>query len=82
VVLIRSDSSISDIALELAQIDLLLKPTIQLSDNIQRPKGRPSIDATYNSSISPGVRRVTSGRINQAIITEMVPVPAKLFADD
>lgn len=34
---------------------------------------------TYISSISAGVRRVTSGRMNQAIITASVPVPAKLW---
>jgi len=33
---------------------------------------------TYSSSISPGVRRATSGRINQAITTATKPVPAKL----
>ena len=33
---------------------------------------------TYNSSISAGVRRATSGRMNQAITTETKPVPAKL----
>lgn len=33
---------------------------------------------TYISSISAGVRRATSGRMNQAITTETKPVPAKL----
>lgn len=32
----------------------------------------------YISSISAGVRRVTSGRMNQAMATANVPVPAKL----
>lgn len=35
-------------------------------------------ERTYISSISPGVRRVTSGRMNHAITTETAPVPAKL----
>jgi hypothetical protein len=33
---------------------------------------------TYISSISAGVRHVTSGRINHAITTATIPVPAKL----
>ena len=33
---------------------------------------------TYISSISAGVRRATSGRMNQAITTETKPVAAKL----
>ena len=33
---------------------------------------------TYISSISAGVRRATSGRMNQAMITTTAPVPAKL----
>lgn len=37
---------------------------------------------TYNSSISPGVRRATSGRMNQEMITATVPVPAKLPESD
>lgn len=59
--------------IELSQVDLLLKST--LISPIQIIQNR--VD-TYSSSISAGVRLVTSGRINQATTTDIAPVAAKL----
>lgn len=69
---------VSDIPLEFARIDPLLKPfQTQLVSLSQIKKNEPGL--TYISSTSAGVRRVTSGRTNQATITASVPVPAKLL---
>lgn len=38
-------------------------------------------ECAHISSISAGVRRATSGRMNQAITTTTAPVPAKLQQD-
>lgn len=50
--------------------------------SVRRPSIRVSVKyrkaRTHNSSISAGVRRVTSGKMNQAMSTATDPVPAKL----
>lgn len=68
--------NLGDVAFELAKIDLLLEPFQEKPinfDHFQRSW------RTHISSISAGVRRVNSGRMNQAMAVETVPVPAKLW---
>jgi hypothetical protein len=70
-----------DILIELTEVDLLFEPanlTCQFLRARHASRHRYELDCAYISSISAGVRRATSGRINQAIITTTAPVPAKL----
>ena len=71
--------NLSDVLLEFAEIDFLFKPIKRRQTSANTEPSIYEMGWTYNSSISPGVRRVTSGRMNQAIITETRPVPAKLY---
>lgn len=75
--------NLSDILIKLAKVDPLFKPVKR--EIVSSQERTRSFEArvtdgfvTYNSSISAGVLRATSGRINQAMITETKPVPAKL----
>ena len=81
--LISTNLNLSDVLIKLAKIDPLLEPINPISSVHTRAQESQDTSEgrvkTYNSSISPGVRRAISGRINQDITTAMKPVPAKLY---
>jgi hypothetical protein len=78
--LIRMYLHLGDISLEFTKADPIFEPVprkCQLSA-VKQHVFHFKAASTYISSISAGVRRVTSGRINQSMTTAMAPVAAKL----
>lgn len=65
------------ITLEFAQVNLVFEPKPN-HISLQRHQSKAEVRFAYISSISAGVRRATSGRMNQAAITAKVPEAAKL----
>lgn len=78
--LVRLNLGLGDKLIKLSKIDSFLEPKSESRSACARKQKRRTGDPSwpYISSISAGVLRVTSGRINQAITTATVPVPAKL----
>lgn len=69
---------LSDVFLELAWVYVVLKPS---SGRSPLAYGQKQVQAglfTHISSISAGVRRATSGSMNQATTTVIAPAAAKL----